>query len=215
MTDMEKLIIYGAGDLGREYLWFVKEWAPKQVIAGFIDDYLPVNTLISQYPVLGGREYFEDHTDEVCVLCAVSEPAVKKRIVAILRGYGFITFPTMVHPSSVVADSAQLGEGSVVGPGCVISADSVLGRHVVVNQHTSISHHVRIGDYAMLAPGCTIGGHVTIGEGVFMGIGCTASPETHIGDYSVLGAGAVMTGDIPPNCTAVGIPARQIGKGTE
>lgn len=212
MTDMKKLIIYGAGDLGREYLWFVKECVPKREIVGFIDDFLPVNTLVSQYPVLGGREYFEDHTDDVYVLCAVSNPAAKKRIVTLLQRYDFVMFTTVVHPSSVVADSAELGEGTVVGPGCVISSDSVLGNHIVVNQHSSISHHVRIGDYAMLAPGCTIGGHVTIGEGAFMGIGCIAMPETCIGNYSVLGAGAVMTKDIPTNCTAIGVPARPIGK---
>ena len=45
---------------------------------------------------------------------------------------------------------------------------------------------------------CWIGGHVTILPGVT------------IGDRSVIGAGAVVTKDVPPDCLAVGNPARVV-----
>jgi acetyltransferase-like isoleucine patch superfamily enzyme len=51
---------------------------------------------------------------------------------------------------------------------------------------------------------------VVIGNDVWVGAGAKILKGSHIGDGAVIGTNAVVTGDIPPNAIAVGIPARVI-----
>ncbi|UOO37552.1 NeuD/PglB/VioB family sugar acetyltransferase [Oscillospiraceae bacterium CM] len=205
---MENLIIYGAGDLGREFLWLAASSLPGLCLLGFLDDALLPGTVIWHYPVLGDATYFERILTPTAVLCAVGAPTDKRRIVRALKRLPFICFPAVVHPSAILADRTKLGEGSVVGPLCTVSVDTIVGSHVLINQGCAVGHHGYIGDFAMLAPGCRLGGHVTVGEGAVLGVGCSIKPGVAIGEYAVIGAGAAVVCDIPAYCTAVGVPAR-------
>jgi acetyltransferase-like isoleucine patch superfamily enzyme len=51
---------------------------------------------------------------------------------------------------------------------------------------------------------------VTIKHGARIGTNVTILAGVTIGENSVIGAGAVVVGDIPPNCIAVGVPAKPI-----
>ncbi|HOJ85133.1 MAG TPA: DapH/DapD/GlmU-related protein, partial [Bacillota bacterium] len=51
---------------------------------------------------------------------------------------------------------------------------------------------------ALIKEGCLIGTNSALIEGI------------SIGEWSIIGAGAVVTKDIPPHCTAVGVPAKPI-----
>jgi acetyltransferase-like isoleucine patch superfamily enzyme len=53
-------------------------------------------------------------------------------------------------------------------------------------------------------------GPVTIEDGVFIGMNCTILKGVTIGQNSIIGAGSVVTGDIPPNVIAGGVPARPL-----
>ncbi len=55
---------------------------------------------------------------------------------------------------------------------------------------------------------------VEIGSRVWLGKGVTIMKGVTIGDDVVIGAQSVVTGDIPANCVAAGIPARVIREGT-
>ncbi len=83
-----------------------------------------------------------------------------------------------VHPTGVV-----LHPDATVGPNCF------LGPHIVVG--------VRNGE-----------GVPTLGGNVNLGAGACVLGEVAIGDNSTIGANAVVISDIPPNSTAVGVPAR-------
>lgn len=54
---------------------------------------------------------------------------------------------------------------------------------------------------------------VKIGNNVWIGMNVTVLKGVHIGEGSIIAAGAVVTGDIPPNCLAAGVPARVIKTG--
>jgi acetyltransferase-like isoleucine patch superfamily enzyme len=51
---------------------------------------------------------------------------------------------------------------------------------------------------------------VKIGEGAEIGTGAVIVPGCAIGDWSIVGAGAVVTGNVPDDATAVGVPARVV-----
>ena len=52
--------------------------------------------------------------------------------------------------------------------------------------------------------------HPTIGNGVMIGAGAKVLGPFTVGDNSQIAAGAVVLTEIPPNCTAVGVPAQVI-----
>ena len=80
-----------------------------------------------------------------------------------------------------------------------------------------------IGDDVTLYQGVTLGGtgkdvgkrHPTIGNGVMIGAGAKVLGPFTVGDNSQIAAGAVVLTEIPPNCTAVGVPAQVIKENGE
>jgi acetyltransferase-like isoleucine patch superfamily enzyme len=51
---------------------------------------------------------------------------------------------------------------------------------------------------------------VKIGDHVWIGSRVIILPGVSIGDHAAVGAGSVVTKSIPPNCLAVGNPARVV-----
>ena len=83
------------------------------------------------------------------------------------------------------------------------------GTGVVIGETTVI------GDDVMIYQGVTLGGtgkdtgkrHPTIGNNVMIGAGAKVLGPFKVGDNSNIAAGAVVLDEIPPDCTAVGVPA--------
>lgn len=117
-------------------------------------------------------------------------------------------FAQAVHPTSIIASTATIGEGSVVLHGSVIQANARVGRFVLVNTAASVDHDCVIGDYAHISPHATLSGHVEVGEGTHIGAGAVVIPKVKIGRWCRVGAGTVVLEDLPDHCTAVGNPAR-------
>ena len=87
----------------------------------------------------------------------------------------------------------------------------------------SIGETAEIGDNCTLYQGVTLGGtgkdvgkrHPTLGNNVMVGSGAKILGPFKIGDNSKVAANAVVLKEIPPNCTAVGIPAKVVKRGEE
>lgn len=79
-----------------------------------------------------------------------------------------------------------------------------------------IGETCEIGDNVLIYQGVTLGGtgkdtgkrHPTVGDNVLIGAGAKVLGPVVIGSNSKIGAGSVVLRDIPPNSTAVGVPAR-------
>ena len=101
-----------------------------------------------------------------------------------------------IHPA------AQIGKGLMIdhGMGVVIGETTVIGDNCTIYQ------------------GVTLGGtgketgkrHPTIGNNVMVGSGAKVLGPFTVGDNSKIAAGAVVLNEVPPNSTAVGIPARVV-----
>ena len=97
-----------------------------------------------------------------------------------------------------------IGRGAEFGPGLVLihSTGVVINGRVRGGSGVMIEHQVTIGAERRLSP--------VIGDGVFLGAGAKVLGPVTIGDGARVGANAVVVDDIPPHCTAVGIPARVV-----
>jgi serine O-acetyltransferase len=52
--------------------------------------------------------------------------------------------------------------------------------------------------------------HPKIGKGVLLGAGAKVLGAIRIGDYAKVASGSVVLKDVPPGCTAAGVPARLV-----
>ena len=81
-----------------------------------------------------------------------------------------------------------------------------------------IGETAEIGDDCLIYHGVTLGGtgkdqgkrHPTIGNNVLVSTGAKVLGPFTVGDNARIAANAVVLSEIPPNATAVGVPARVV-----
>lgn len=104
--------------------------------------------------------------------------------------------------------------------GIEIHPGAVIGRRLFIDHGAGIviGETCEIGDDVTMYQGVTLGGtgkdkgkrHPTIGHNVTIGAGAKILGPITIGHNSKIGAGAVVVRCIPPNSTAVGVPAHVV-----
>lgn len=114
----------------------------------------------------------------------------------------------VLHPSSIVAASAKMGEGTQVLAGSVVNSRTAIGQNVIINTRAVVEHDCVIDDHAHIASGACLSGGVQVGEMAFVGAGAVVRQGVNIGSGAVVGAGAAVVSDVDPNTTVVGVPAR-------
>lgn len=119
------------------------------------------------------------------------------------------SFPTIVHPSAVVASSVSFGSGVQVLAGAVVQPGCRIRENVILNTRSSLDHDCTIGAHAHVAPGATLSGGVVVGEGAHIGTGASVIQGVEIGERSVVGSGAAVVRDVPAERTVVGVPAKE------
>ena len=122
-------------------------------------------------------------------------------------------------PARIVSQSARFLTGIEIHPGATIGKGLFIdhGSGVVIGETTEI------GDNCTLYQGVTLGGtgkdvgkrHPTLGNNVMVGSGAKILGPFKIGDNCKVAANAVVLKEIPPNCTAVGIPAKVVKMGEQ
>jgi acetyltransferase-like isoleucine patch superfamily enzyme len=104
----------------------------------------------------------------------------------------------------------SIGDHTFINYGSSILAHKLvkIGRHCLLGYHTLIldnnEHGVELREVVPPSAPVIIEDHVWIASRVII------LPGVTIGHHSVVGAGSVVTKDIPPNCLAVGNPARVV-----
>lgn len=204
----QRLIIIGAGPMGRETYHYAVQAFPEWEMAGFLDDRSHILNGFESHPsILGSVQGYRIQENDVFV-CAIGDPIQRKKYASILDEKG-ARFATLIHPQSYVGGHVEIGEGSIVAPSAVITCDVILGRHVIVNVLSSISHDCVLADYVTLSPGCHLPGGCWLGEGVFMGAHSTIVPNVSLAAGAFVAAGAVVVdSDATPNIRLMGVPAR-------
>lgn len=131
----------------------------------------------------------------------------RKRLfeLAARAGYEFVP---VIHPSAVVAVSADLGRATVVLANAVVNPGARLGDNVIVNTGAIVEHDCLIGSHSHIATGARLAGAVEVGEAAHLGIGCSVRQSVRIGSGAIVGAGAVVIQDVPERTVVIGVPAR-------
>ena len=210
---MKRLLIVGAGGFGREVLCWARDVEPTQSvwrIGGFLDaNPAALDGYELSVGILGDPSTFEpSETDRY--LCAIGDPATKRRVVEGLLARG-ARFSTLVHPSVVVGAGCHIGDGCVLCPGAVLTSNVTLGQFVTLNLGATAGHDAVIGDWCSLYVHADIGGKARLGAAVLAGSHAFVLPGVTVGDHSVIGAGTVAIRNVSAGSTVFGVPARLIG----
>ena len=104
--------------------------------------------------------------------------------------------------------------------GIEIHPGATIGRRLVIDHGMGvvIGETAEIGDDVLLYQCVTLGGtgkdhgkrHPTIGNNVLIGAGAKVLGPFTVGDNARVAAGAVVLNPVPPDSTAVGVPARVV-----
>lgn len=119
-------------------------------------------------------------------------------------------FPVLIHPSAVIADDVEIGEGSVVMAGAVINPSVTIGRGCIVNTCSSVDHDCFIADFCHISVGTHLAGTVEVGTRTWISIGASVVNDVSICADCVIGAGAVVIKTIEKAGTYIGVPARKL-----
>ena len=211
---MKRLVIIGAGGLGKEVLWAAKRCQQQGgaiAVEGFCDDAPGLQSgVYCDSPLLGAIEAAAARLQgEIWYNCAIGNNGVRARIVRRAEGLGWKAL-SIVDPSVLVAPGAELGDGSYIGAGTILAPNAVLGRHVLVNHGCSIGHDSRLGDFVQVCPGGRISGFAVLGEGAFVGSNGVVGPRVTLGAWAALGANSFAMRAVADATTAVGNPARAV-----
>lgn len=210
---IQPVVVYGAGGHGRETVQLLEDINAHRArwdVLGFIDDDPALHgRVVNGLPVLGGTEWLDREADHVRIALGLASPTVKRRVIARL-GRDAQRFTTLIHPAVRLCRWLEIGPGTAIAAGTVLTVNIAVGAFVTLDRACNISHDCRIGDFATIAPAVNVSGGVEIGAGCEIGTGVSTVKHVTVGEWSIIGAGAVIASDIPPNCTAVGVPAKPI-----
>ena len=210
--ERKDIVIYGAGGLGREILCLIikklDEWNP----IGFVDDGVPEGKIINGIPVLPKSFLYQKHQKKLAVAIGIADPTMKMNIFAELKKITDIYFPTLIAPTAIVDESAELEEGCIISNFCLISIDVKLGQCVFLNTGSFIGHDASLGSFVTLMPTTSISGGVVINEKVLVGAQSFVLQGKSIGKNSVISAGSKVFSNVPENVTVFGNPAYILNK---
>ncbi|MGM9681762.1 MAG: serine O-acetyltransferase [Eubacteriales bacterium] len=145
---------------------------------------------------------------EVALLYSGFHAVTAHRLTHALHTHGFPMTARAISQSVKFLTGIEIHPAATIGKGLFIDH----GTGVVIGETAEI------GDDCTIYQGATLGGtgkitgkrHPTLGNNVMVGAGAKILGPFKVGDNAKIAAGAVVLEEVPPNCTAVGIPARVV-----
>ena len=145
---------------------------------------------------------------EVALLYSGFHAVLAYRVAHILHTHGHVLGARVICQGAKFLTGIEIHPGAKIGKGLFIDH----GSGVVIGETAEI------GDNCTLYQGVTLGGtgkdvgkrHPTLGNNVMIGAGAKVLGPFKIGDNSKIAANAVVLSEVPPDSTAVGIPAKVV-----
>jgi sugar O-acyltransferase (sialic acid O-acetyltransferase NeuD family) len=119
-------------------------------------------------------------------------------------------FFTFIHPTALIMDNVEIGEGSFIGAYSILTTNIKIGKHAILNRGNHIGHDCRIGNYFSAMPGSIVSGNVTIYGLVYMGTNSSIREKLSIHSLSTIGMNSAVIKNIEDSGTYVGCPAKNI-----
>lgn len=212
---MEKLVIFGTGQLAEVVYFYLKHDSPHKIVAFTCDREFIKEEKFMGLPLVPFEEVQEKYpSDQHNMFVALSYKGInkiraKKYQEAKDKGYTLISYvnsKATTWPGLVIGDNTFIFENNVIQPFAMI------GSNVILWSGNHIGHHSRIEDHCFLASHIVVSGAVVVGSYTFIGVNATLRDNIKIGAENVIGAGALILKDTPPKAVYPGRPTEVITK---
>lgn len=210
---MKNIVLIGGGNQAHYTIDIINK-ERKYNIVGIIDSIHNVGSDRFGYKVLGRQEDIiklkEQYNIEGGIISIGDNWAryyVSSQIKKEIPDFKFVN---AIHPSVVIGDNVELGEGIVMMAGCIINPKSKIGDFTFFATGAQVDHDCNIENYSSISAGSITGGYVTLGEFSAITLGVTVVDRLKIGKNTVVGAGSLVLNDLPNNVLVYGNPAKII-----
>jgi len=204
-----RLAIIGSSDLGQLIAHHAAVNCGFQVM-GYYDDFNKNSSSIDGYPILGivnqiEADYKLGKFDYL--MLAIGYRYMDFRESIFERFKGKIPFAKVIHPTTNMDKSTQIGEGCFILPGCVLDRNVVLHENVLLNTACVIAHDSEVMAHSFLSPAVKIAGFTKISKKCIIGINATIIDNIIISEGVQVGGGAVVVKNLEEKGLYVGVPA--------
>lgn len=210
----KQICIVGTGGFAREvYCCLEDVYAAKGLSMDGKVVFSDVDACAQEYVCMGDGKMIEVIKEsklnfgQFIFFIGVGDPKVREKIVN--KYPSDVQYATIIHPSAVISEQVEIGEGSIITAGCIITCNIKIGHHAHLNLHTTIGHDCVIGDFFTTAPAANISGNCVFGNGVYFGTNSCARQGTTICDDVTIGMGGVVLNDITEPGVYVGVPVKK------
>jgi sugar O-acyltransferase (sialic acid O-acetyltransferase NeuD family) len=206
-----QICIVGTGGFGRETLTCAidqlasSRHSIEDSAVFMVDDAYYDKQNVMGIPVIKRSDFVAEKYE---VVVAIGDPATRKRIVDGLPADTVYT--SIVHPTAVISERVEIGEGSIVTAGTILTCNIKVGRHAHLNLHTTVGHDCQFGDFFTTAPGANISGECVFGRCVYFGTNSAVRQGVRICDNVTIGMGGVVVKDIDEPGVYIGNPVRRL-----
>lgn len=211
---MKKLVLYGAGGVGKEVVSIIErinENKQTYELLGFLTEkeYFQKGDMIAGYPWLGDKEWILKHKKNVYCTCTIGDAGVRAAIQRDLAKQG-VMFETIVAASSHIGKDTEIGQGCVFYGNVSVGANCKIGNGVLFNHGCTVGHDTVIGDYTTVMTSSGISGRCIVGSEVRIGGHAFIVPRKTIGDKATVAAGSIVFTNVRTGTTVLGNPAKRI-----
>ena len=210
---MKNIVLIGGGNQAHYTIDIINKEGKYNII-GIIDSIHDIGSNRFGYKVLGRQEDIIKLKEQYNIeggIISIGDNWVRYYISSqIKKEIPDFNFVNAIHPSVVIGDNVQLGEGVVMMAGCIINPKSKIGDFTFFATGAQVDHDCDIKNYSSISAGSITGGYVTLGEFSAITLGVTVVDRLKIGKNTVVGAGSLVIKDLPDNVLVYGNPCKVI-----
>ena len=119
-------------------------------------------------------------------------------------------FFTFVHPTALLLDGVEIGEGSFIGAYSILTTNIRIGKHAILNRGNHIGHDCTINDYFSAMPNAVVGGNVVIRNRVYMGSCSNIREKISICSDVTIGMNSAVVKNIEKSGIYIGVPSKKL-----
>lgn len=209
----KNILIFGGGNQASYVIDIIHKQGLYNIV-GIIDSVKEIGAKVFGYEVLGRMTDLESICKENNVyggVIAIGDNYSRDLVFSqILDSNYVIKFVNAIHPSVIIGENVQIGEGVVAMAGVIFNTNAKIGNFTFFATGCQIEHDCEVHEFSSVSAGTVLGGHVKIGCFSALTLNVTVLDRLNIGSNTVVGAGSLVLKDLPDNVLAYGNPCKVI-----